>query len=148
MTWTSTEEALRAAAVRYAMGVDRRDPELFLSALHPQARLRVQGTDFEAVGHEQLAAVVDRMKAYDKTFHFVGNTLYDVDVNVDGSVGGGGRGDDTASGEVYGLAHHLSGGKDQVMVVRWRDTYRRDGGDWRISDRTVVVDWTYTVATD
>jgi len=128
---TSIELALHAAAVRYAMGVDRRDRDLFLSALHPEARLRVSATGFEADGHEQLAGVVDRMTAYDKTFHLIGNTRYDLD-------------GDTATGEVYCLAHHLTGGQDKVMVIRYQDAYSRHDSDWRITDRTVVVDWTYT----
>jgi hypothetical protein len=128
---TSIEPALHAAAVRYAMGVDRRDPGLFLSALHPEAHLSVSATGFEADGHEQLAGIVGRMTAYDKTFHFIGNTRYDL-------------GGDSPTGEVYCLAHHLTGGQNQVMVIRYQDTYSLHDDDWRISDRTVVVDWTYT----
>jgi hypothetical protein len=131
LVMTSIELALRAAAVRYAAGVDQRDPALFLSALHPKAHLRVPATGFEADGHEQLAGVVERMKTYDKTFHFIGNTRYDI-------------GDDTATGEVYCLAHHLTGKQTLVLVIRYQDTYSRAGDDWRIDDRTVVVDWSYT----
>ena len=42
------------------------------------------------------------------------------------------------------MAHHLTGGQDQVMVIRYQDTYSLHDDDWRISDRTVIVDWTYT----
>ena len=70
---------------------------------------------------------------YDRTFHFVGNHRY-------------WRNGDTASGEVYCLAHHLStdtdGATDFVMLIRYLDRYRREpAGPWLIEDRLLRVDW-------
>ena len=131
---------LRALAESYAHGADRRDRDAFLSAFHPDARLLVftNSDDDEPrgvrEGHEALGAIPDMLSRYDKTFHFLGNHRYSVD-------------GDTASGEVYCMAHHMTtdihGATDFVMLIRYLDSYRRDpGGAWRISEREVRPDWT------
>ena len=131
--------ALRALAEGYASGIDRRDPALLISVFHHDARLRVFNPSdadeprSEMRGHEALAQMTERIAAYSKTFHFLGQSVYDV-------------GDATATGEVYCTAHHLTpdrhGGTDYVMLIRYRDEYRRDeNARWKITDRQVLVDW-------
>jgi hypothetical protein len=138
--------ALRELAERYAAGVDRRDTELFLSAFDPeQGRLFVfdpsespepRGT---RRGRDELADVITAIARYDRTFHMLGNARYDI-------------ADDTATGEVYCIAHHLAaspsheGGAptDHVMYIRYRDDYGRDPHGWRIVERRVLVDWRET----
>src|SRR5665213_1283168 len=91
---------LRALADTYAHGVDRNDRATFLSAFHPDARLTVFMNTDDAEprslrqGHESLGGIPELLTRYDKTFHFVGNHRYVLN-------------GDTASGEVYCLAHHL-----------------------------------------
>jgi ketosteroid isomerase-like protein len=85
-------------------------------------------------GHEALGAIPDMLSRYDKTFHFLGNHRYSVD-------------GDTASGEVYCMAHHLTndvhGATDFIMLIRYLDTYRKGAdGAWRIAAREVRPDWT------
>jgi hypothetical protein len=133
--------AIQALAARYAAGVDRRDRDLFLSAFHPEATLRVfrEGPNGEEVistrtGHEEIGVIPSVISRYEKTFHFIGNHLCQV-------------GGDEAEGEVYCTARHLSagihGGLDFVMLIRYQDRYRRDPGqDWLIADRLVQIDWT------
>ena len=131
--------ALRALAERYAAGVDRRDRELFVSAFHPDAVLIVHATgDPDTVvgtrrGHDELGEITVMIAGYDKTYHFVGNTRYEID-------------QDHATGEVYGIAHHLTpdrhGGTSFVMLIRYLDTYSRRDGRWGIDERRVVTDWT------
>jgi hypothetical protein len=134
------EVELRALAENYAHGADRGDKDAFLSAFHPDARLIVFTNTDDAEprsvreGHEALSAIPEMLCRYDKTFHFVGNHRYAVD-------------GDTASGEVYCIAHHLTndadGATDFVMLIRYLDSYRRDpGGAWRIAEREVRPDWT------
>jgi hypothetical protein len=140
MTIVDDERALRVLAELYARGVDRRDAAVFTSAFLPHGRLRVfnpseaESPTGEMHGHEQLAAVAERIAAYDRTYHFLGNTFYEV-------------GDGEATGEVYCMAHHLTpnrhGGTNFVMYIRYEDVYRKDAdGDWKIADRRVMVDWT------
>jgi hypothetical protein len=127
-------------AFRYASGVDRRDPALFVSAFSPAGTLRVPrpGPDGEEVvstrtGHEELGRVPGMLDRYDRTFHFVGNHRCDIQ-------------GDAATGEVYCTARHLTrseaGDTDFVMLIRYLDRYRRDPeGRWLIEDRLVRVDW-------
>ncbi|GAA3828298.1 hypothetical protein GCM10022403_071960 [Streptomyces coacervatus] len=55
-------------------------------------------------------------------------------------------GGDTATGEVYCLAHHLKDGQVLVTVIRYQDNYSRQDGEWRLDDRTVITDWQHTDA--
>jgi hypothetical protein len=129
---------LRSLAERYAAGADSGDAELFLSAFHADATLAVYRDGSDPVtqynGADEMRTVPGRLGSrYTKTFHFIGNTRYDVD------------GDD-ATGEVYCIAHHLTadgpGGTDYVMLIRYRDEYRRTEGRWGIARRHVGIHWT------
>jgi hypothetical protein len=137
--------ALRDLAERYAAGVDRRDTELFLSAFDPERGSLLVFEPSEAPeprgtrrGTGELAAVIRQISRYDRTFHHVGNSRYDVT-------------GDRASGEVYCIAHHVTAGTDadegrtdHVMYIRYRDAYERGVHGWRIVERRVLVDWTDT----
>jgi hypothetical protein len=131
---------LRSLAENYAYGADRDDPEVFVSAFHPDATLTVfNNTDDPEPrsvreGHEALRDIPGMLTRYDKTFHFIGNHRYAVD-------------GDQASGEVYCMAHHMTkdadGATDFIMLIRYDDSYRRDpGGAWRIAARVVRTQWT------
>jgi ketosteroid isomerase-like protein len=133
------ERALRALAAGYATAVDRRDTEGFLAVFTPDAVLRVHDPgvtdEVRSVlrGADELARVIDRIAAYDSTFHFVGQGVY----RADG---------DGAVGEVYCTARHLThtrhGATDFTMLIRYADRYERRAGEWRIAERAVLVDWT------
>lgn len=131
---------LRALAFAYAHGADRNDPQTFLAAFHPDARLVIYADAADPsprgvrTGTEELAAVPGMLTRYERTFHFVGNHRYEVE------------GDD-ARGEIYCLAHHLSTSEghhtDAVMHIRYLDHYTRGpDGAWRIAEREVRPDWT------
>jgi hypothetical protein len=133
--------ALSVLSQQYATAVDRRDRTSFLDVFHPDAVLRIfnpaesDQPTAELAGLEQLGEVTTRIARFDRTFHFVGAGLYDVAV-------------DTASGEVPCIAHHLTRGDDTtdyVMYIRYVDEYLRDDAHgWRISTRTLFVEWTDT----
>jgi hypothetical protein len=135
---------LRELAARYAAACDRRDPAAFAALFTDDGRLRVFQPWDAAVprtdvgGRERLADIPGRLARFDRTFHFIGNTLY----RVTG---------DEAEGEVYCIAHHVridgDTGSDHVMFIRYEDRYRR-AGTWLISDRRVLVDWTETRTVD
>lgn len=125
-------------STRYAAGADRRDPDLFVSAFLPNARLRRYDpadapepvTDRQ--GCEALAEIPGLLERYTKTFHHLGQARFEVDGDV-------------ATGEVYCTAHHLT--RDQppvshVLHIRYQDRYLRVEGRWGIEDRRVLVDWT------
>jgi ketosteroid isomerase-like protein len=136
--------ALRALGDEYARAVDHRDRDALLAVFHPDGVLvlldQVDPTVVTATrrGHEELGDITTVIaRAYDRTFHFVGTTSYDVD-------------GDRATGEVYCLAHHLTptrhGGTDYVMLIRYQDTYSRRDGRWAIDERRLITDWTETHA--
>jgi hypothetical protein len=141
-------ESLFALSARYAMSVDRRRLDTFLEAFHPDATLTVYRPSdapeptHHMRGHEEMGRVIDLIAVYPKTYHLLGQGLYDI-------------GDQLATGEVYCLAHHYSRGgqhdQNYVMHIRYQDEYRTNGdgdgdgdGEWRIASRVVQVDWTET----
>ena len=143
---TADHLALRDVALTYATACDRRDPDLFVSAFLPDARLRVYRPSYAPApegdhnGHDALRKIPAMLGVYTRTYHFVGNASYDI-------------GDDVATGEVYCMAHHLTaarhGGTNFVIYIRYQDVYRRDpAGAWKIADRRVLIDWTDTRTAD
>lgn len=139
---STTDQELHAVAVRYACGVDRRDPDLFVSAFCEDALLVVHrpgedpGAGARRSGTAELRDVTEMIKRYTATVHLVGQGLYEVD-------------GDRASGEVYCIAHHIrrrgGEGTDYVMFIRYRDRYaRRPDGTWGIAERHLWCDWTET----
>jgi len=139
------ELALRRLSALYAAGADRPEAEAYAGVFLPDARLQVYRLpDVDTpvsvmTGHGELATVPGLLrKRYARTFHFLGQGVYEI-------------GDDEATGEVYCLAHHLTadrhGGTSYVMHMRYQDAYRRDGqGDWKIAERVAFIDWTETRA--
>jgi hypothetical protein len=134
--------ALRELADRYASSVDRRDVGSFVELFTGDAELSVHDPAEAGApsrvrrGRGELSEVPHLIARYPKTFHFVGNSLYEID-------------GDAATGEVYCVAHHLIDDPvavtARVMVIRYLDNYQRgDDGRWRISRRRVLVDWIET----
>jgi SnoaL-like domain len=128
----TTEAQLRDLAVRYATAADSRDPGGFTKTFFPDATVTVvMGEKSQTIsGHEELRAIPERLKWYDRTFHQLGQSSYRVR-----------RGD--ATGQVYCTANHLRAGVNTVMYIRYEDAYGRDAtGEWLIRSRLVVVEWT------
>jgi IS4 transposase len=130
-------DELQQPSIRYAVGADRRDVDLFLSAFADGAVLRVfdPATADTPVSTrdtpERLANIIERLRAYEATFHLLGQSAFDEQANT---------------GEVYCVARHLdrTNNTDFVMYIRYRDRYAQDEGGWRIAERDVLVDWTET----
>ncbi len=134
-----TTDPRTTPAARYAAGVDHRDVDLFLSAFDPEGSLTILPPEGSAAaprvmrGHGELAAVIDRIARYDRTFHLVAQCLFSVE------------GDDTVRSETYCVAHHWKalGGRieDTVLYIRYEDLCRRGAdGEWRIVQRTLHTD--------
>lgn len=130
--------ALRDLVEAYARCADRIDGEGLASLFLPEGVLRIvrRGVEEEPaqrIGREEIATAIKRLDRYVATMHFVGNHY----VTVDG---------DTATGEVYCVAHHLVGESgsqiDHVMIIRYQDQYQREADGWKIAVRELRVDWT------
>jgi hypothetical protein len=132
---------LRALVDRYALAVDNRDPEELGSLFHddggvdvylagrpqPVAQLR---------GPTQFAQMLDGLKIYRATMHFVTNCV----IRVTG---------DSASGTAYCVArHYLEDGddsRDEMMVLTYDDRFVRTGDGWRFRVRAIHRRWTEQV---
>lgn len=83
-------------------------------------------------GRKELLAGFLTLKTYDVTMHLNGQST----IHVTG---------DSASGEVYCLAHHLwmENGKRMLMVmgIRYYDKYVRRNGHWLFAERKLIFDW-------
>lgn len=141
---STTRAELRSLAEQYARGVDRRDDvDGFVALFLPDATLSIhdpaESTEpHEIRGSERLGRILQAITQYQKTFHLLGQSTYEI-------------GEREATGEVYCIAHHLTpdqhGGTDYVMFIRYEDTYRRDvEGAWKFARRRLRVDWTETRA--
>ncbi|MGW2049893.1 nuclear transport factor 2 family protein [Streptomyces sp. NPDC001858] len=130
---STIESELMAVCTANAAGTDRLDRELMLSAFHPDGRLVVPSMDFVAEGHEEVGKLIELQAQFDKTFHFIGNSRFDI-----------AESGDAATGEIYVLAHHLKDGKVRVSVIRYHDVYSRQNGKWGLDERTVNIDWNHT----
>lgn len=134
MSIEQDEAAIRRAATLYAMGADRRDKSIWSQVLSED--IVIEGPGFRAEG---LAANLSNLEylgqLHTRTQHHVTNQL----MKIEG---------DTASGETYCIADHLTekDGRREILTwaIRYQDLLVRDGDAWRFKSRTLVVDWEET----
>ncbi len=133
--------ALNALAQTYARAADERDVEAFIAIFAPDAELRIYPPEDPTHprirrGAVALAAIPDALAKYEKTFHLLGQATYAWSDD-----------EQTATGEVYCEAHHLTAypdgtRADRVMFIRYIDAYRHDSPiGWKITTREVRIDW-------
>lgn len=123
--------AIYNAIMRYCRGVDRLDRDLIRSVCHPDANDNhgsyngpVQGfIDWVFENHENKVI---------SSVHHIGSVL----IQLDGVI---------AHSESHVMVNHrrLVDGKlyDLLSHGRFVDRFEERGGDWRIVDRLVVIDW-------
>ncbi|HEY2105649.1 MAG TPA: nuclear transport factor 2 family protein [Candidatus Binataceae bacterium] len=125
------KQQIHEVMMRYCRAVDRMDEDLLRSVYHPDATddhglFNGKASDFVPWCMKQLR------EAYTATQHVVANELIEV------------RGDQ-AYCEFYFVAHHRyeRKGEPRHMTAggRYVDRFERRFGEWRIAERTVVVDW-------
>jgi len=120
--------------------VDRREPDAVAALFCEDGVLAIYEGDPDVVapdrvrtGRAEIATALAGMSRYEVTTHFLGQQMVDVD-------------GDAATGETYCMAHHISevdgARRDKVMAIRYLDRYRRVGGEWKIEERRLAVDWT------
>jgi hypothetical protein len=136
-------QQLRSLAEQYARGVDRHDDvDGFVALFLPDAVINIydpsDADEPRVVPSERIARIPESIQRYAKTFHFLGQSTYEI-------------GDGEATGEVYCIAHHLTpdqhGGTNYVMYIRYQDVYRPGAdGAWKFAQRSLRVDWTETRA--
>jgi hypothetical protein len=130
--------ALRHLVDSYAIGCDRRDIDVLRAVFVDGGTNTVHWLDRDPTSMTapaDLERIPTGLARYDQTFHFVGNHR----VSVDG---------DSASGDTYCIAHHLTGKDDFVMHIRYEDTYVRTADGWRIKTRDLHLLWTANLPVD
>jgi hypothetical protein len=131
-------EAIRACLYRVCRGIDRVDADLLRSAFHPGAQIHY-GKIYEGDVEEWIESAISHQSTQSQRQHMIGN-IYIV---LQG---------DEAVAESYELDRHKTpmGGevRDLVLGARTLDRFARRDGEWRIVERTKVMDWGRTIAAD
>ena len=131
--------AIRELIEAYAHCADRRDAKSQMSLFTPDTHFVVfmnakdPTPSQELHSREALAPVFAELNKYEATTHFLGqSTIFTLT-------------EDSATGEAYCLAHHvtLEGGKGRLMLasLRYLDTFVKNDGSWLFAERRLYVDW-------
>ncbi len=124
---------LNELALRYARACDTCDAAEFAAIFTEDGE--IQSPPHVMTGRDQIVAVVPAtlQRMYLRTMHFVHNNQ----VWIDG---------DTARGETYCVAHHLTRESDTrasnyIMYIIYENEYRKESGTWRFSRRKLNLRW-------
>lgn len=134
----SAIEAIRACIYRICRGTDRLDEALVRSGYHPGAQMHY-GRMFDGAVEDSIASGLAHQRTQAQRHHMVGNIL----IRVDG---------DEAVAESYEIDRHKSvvngEERDLVLAARVLDRFARRDGEWKIVDRTKVMDWGRAITAD
>lgn len=126
------ETAITRVLLRYCRGVDRCDEALISSSYHPGA-IDIHGSFKGDAAEYATWAAQTSLSRYDATQHLLSNVIIEF-----GPPG-------TAFAESSFLGIHVpkgaAGQRVELLGGRYVDRFEQRSGDWRISQRTVVIDW-------
>ena len=124
-----SQNEIEAVIYRLARGLDRRDKDLLASCFHDDA------TDdhglFVGSATEFCDWVIEQLGNYERTQHLIPQ----INIVIDGN---------NASTEAYFFAHHVVPADTQLDVIaagRYLDHFERRDGEWKITHRKAVFDW-------
>jgi ketosteroid isomerase-like protein len=125
------ESDVSQVILRYADGIDRRNFDQVWECFAPDAH--VDGSAFSGPLDEYLPRLLDGVRSFGATQHFMGNQLRSVD-------------GDTAHTETYAIAHHFRdpAGEEEALIMGVRyvdDLVRGEDGRWVISHRQATSMW-------
>jgi len=130
------ERAISRVLLSYSRAADRCDLELMRSCYWPD------GTDDHGSYNGGVDGFIEfvgpALQRFERTNHFLGNMLIDVDLAHD-----------VARAETYAVAYHRFDDADGVpcdMVagLRYVDRFERRGVEWRIAARVCAFEWRRT----
>jgi len=131
---------LHQLALRYARACDTHDAAEFAAIFTEDGE--IVSPAHTMTGRQQIVDIVPtKLKEfYLRTMHLVHNDM----VWIDG---------DTARGETYCIAHHLTrqgDGKasDYIMAITYANRFRKIDGRWYFEHRRLNLNWTQTQIVD
>lgn len=121
---------ITAALLRFVRGIDRLDKDLVLSAFHADGvanfgAFSAKATDFPEWAFKQL-------RTHELTSHRISN----ISIDLHG---------ERANVETYLDALHLYEDVEETVYARYLDLFECRDGDWLISNRLVVIDYSTRV---
>lgn len=127
----SSHEAIRQALARYCRGVDRIDGDMIASAYWPGAR--DDHLVFAGTVEEFVPWVIGLLREDTTTSHFLGQSMIWVE---------GGKAEVETYFQSWNLRDLTDGEAVNYAVGRYLDEFEERNGEWRISNRRVVLDFT------
>lgn len=131
--WTAPP-ALRDLAMRYALAVDTRNPEMLAAIFTTDGVMSAQGSAevlYAAPdGWGRMIAAMDA--SFGQTLHNVFNQTFERD------------GEGAVTGLTTGIASHIlpgDGGDLVDFAMRYHDRYAEEGGVWKFRERRLEVVW-------
>jgi SnoaL-like domain len=128
---SADREAIRDCLTRYSRGADRIDRDAMLGAYWPDA-IDDHGGVFKGPASDLIEHVLPLLRRLKHTTHFLGNML----IEIDG---------EHASAETYVLTFYTVPDEDHSINIavgaRYVDRLEKRDDEWRISRRTLVIDW-------
>lgn len=125
------KQDIQATLMRFARGIDQRDATLIRSAFHPDA------TD----DHGPFKGSIDEFVLWAmpilQTFNISQHEISNIQIDLHGH---------RANVETYLLALHIVGTPpvEETVFGRYLDMFEKRDGEWKISKRLVVVDYSST----
>ncbi len=116
--------------IRYALAVDQRDVDTWVSLFVPDVRLGRHGS-----GRDALREFIEpQLRWFYRSIHLICGHRIELgpETDDDGPV--------TAHGQVYCRAEHEVDDRWVVMAIRYDDRYRRTGGEW-LFERRIERHW-------
>ena len=124
------KQELHELLARFCRGVDRADEEILLSVWHEDAT--VDYGFMKGSAQEFCRRMAAMNPDIIRTIHCVSNELFEVN-------------GEKAAGESYlfSISTRLLNGKemDTLVAGRYLDRFERRNGEWRLLQRTFVMDW-------
>lgn len=111
--------------IRYALAVDQRDVDAWVSLFVEDVQLGRHGT-----GRDALRTLIDaQLRWFYRSIHLICGHRIELGPDI------GDDGPETATGHVYCRAEHEVDDRWIVMAIRYDDNYRRVGNEWMFERR-------------
>jgi hypothetical protein len=131
-------EAIRTCLYAVSRGIDRIDENLLRGAFHPRAQIHY-GRLYDGEVEGWIPSALTHQRGQSQRQHLIGNIYIKLS-------------DDEAVAESYEIDRHLTpmNGevRDLVLAARTVDRLARREGEWRIVERTKIMDWGRALAAD